>query len=381
MRDGTLRLLASGLVVAAACGPGTPPAESPDPRLSPVLAMSSADTAGFERALSPRDFVFPRDHGPHPDFKLEWWYLVGNLESVNGRRFGYQLTFFRQATSAEEPERRSAWATRQLYMAHFAVADADGGGFHSWERFSRGAAGLAGAELEPFRVWVDDWRIASCGEDFLPLCLHARDDGVSLDLTLDTEKPLVLQGEDGLSRKSATPGNASYYYSYTRLRAEGAVRVGGGVWDVRGSGWLDREWSTGGLEEDQVGWDWFALQLDDGRDLMFYRLRRAGGSVEPLSHGSLVAADGTSRRLALEDVELEVLRTWRSPSGTDYPAGWRLRLPASDLVLTVEPLLADQELDAAFRYWEGAVGVRGSEGGRTVAGKGYVELVGYRFGE
>ncbi|MEE8525592.1 MAG: lipocalin-like domain-containing protein [Thermoanaerobaculia bacterium] len=364
-------------LLAAGCDPGTVAPEAPDPRLSPVLAMSSADSEGFEQALSLRDFIFPRDHGPHPEFKLEWWYLVGNLESEDGRRFGYQLTFFRQATAADEPERASAWATRQLYMAHFAVTDVDGGGFHSWERFSRGAAGLAGAELEPFRVWVDDWQIASPGDSFLPLRVYAREDGAVLELALDSDKPLVLQGEDGLSRKSAVPGNASYYYSYTRLRAEGRVRIGEGEWRVRGSGWLDREWSTSGLEENQVGWDWFALQLEDGRDLMFYQLRLRDGTVEPMSHGSLVAADGSSRLLRLADVELEVLHTWRSPEGTEYPAGWRLRLPESRLDLTVEPLLADQELDAAFRYWEGAVRVRGTDGGDPVTGLGYVELVGY----
>ncbi len=353
------------------------PSVAPDPRLSPVAAMSSAETDGFERALAPREFVFPRDHGPHPEFKVEWWYLVGNLESEDGRRFGYQLTFFRQAAGPEATERASAWSTRQLFMAHFALTDVDGGEFHSWERFSRGAAGLAGAELEPFRVWVDDWQIASQGPGFLPLRLQARDDGINLKLTLDSDKPLVLQGEDGLSRKGATPGNASYYYSYTRLLAEGTVRLGAEEWRVRGSGWLDREWSTGGVEKDQVGWDWFALQLEDGRDLMFYQLRLRDGSIEPLSHGSLVAADGSSRTLALDDVDLEVLRIWRSPRGGEYPARWRLQVPAAGLDLTVEPLLADQELAATFRYWEGAVAVGGRADGRPVAGRGYVELVGY----
>lgn len=211
-------------------------------------------------------------------------------------------------------------------MGHFALSDVYGGCFHSHERFSRADAGLAGARSEPFRVWLDDWSIRSVGDGFLPLRLRAGSNEVDLDLVLDSAKPLVLQGEDGLSRKGPTPGNASYYYSYTRLRARGTVDLAGRTWQIGGGSWLDREWSTSGLEEDQVGWDWFALQLEDGRDLMFYQLRRRDGSIEPLSHGALVAADGGKQPLTVDDVELEVLATWESPRGGIYPARWRLRL-------------------------------------------------------
>ncbi len=384
MRTATTVLLATSALLLAACGsgggePGSDPA-APE-RLSPVRAMTAGDTEGFARAVEPRDFVFPADHGPHPGFRLEWWYLVGHLDAEDGgRTFGYQLTLFRQALASAPPERPSAWAAGELYMAHFALTDVAGGRFHSDERFSRGAAGLAGARTAPFRVWLDDWSIASEGEssgDFFPLRLRARTGEVSLDLVLDAEKPLVLQGDGGLSRKGPTPGNASYYYSFTRLAARGTVGLAGADWPVAGSGWLDREWSTSGLEPDQVGWDWFALQLDDGRDLMFYQLRLRDGSIEPLSHGILVAADGASRHLSVDDVELAVLATWRSPGGTVYPGRWRLRIPAADLDLTVEPLLAEQELDVTFRYWEGAVATRGTAAGEAVTGRGYVELVGY----
>ena len=369
------------LLLFAACQSPAPDSGRPNERLSAVAAMTQVDTSGFERALEPREMVFPRDHGAHPKFKLEWWYFVGNLTSADGRRFGFQLTFFRQAITPESRERRSAWATNQFYMAHFALSDVDGERFFSFERTSRGAVGLAGAETEPFRVWIEDWTAFSDGDGFLPLRLQAQSGEAgggpaAIDLTVTSAKPPVLQGDAGLSQKSPEPGNASYYYSYTRMPAAGTVRVGGDVWQVEGSGWLDREWSTSGLDEDQVGWDWFALQLDDGHDLMFYQLRRRDGGVEPLSHGSLVTADGAKRQLHLTDVELEVTATWESPRGGVYPARWRLRV-GDELDLVVEPLLADQELDVAFRYWEGAVGVSGTGPSGPVAGRGYVELVGY----
>ncbi|HEX9737082.1 MAG TPA: lipocalin-like domain-containing protein [Thermoanaerobaculia bacterium] len=360
------------LLALLACRPPAASDMRASERLSPVAAMSAIDAAGFARALAPRDFVFPQDHGAHGAFKLEWWYFVGNLDAADGRRFGFQLTFFRQALAPEPPERASAWAAHQLYLAHFALSDAGGGGFRSFERAGRGALGLAGAQAAPFRVWLEDWSATAAGDGLLPLRLAAAADGAALDLELTRGKPLVLQGDAGLSRKSPVPGNASYYYSYTRLPARGTVRIGERTWDVEGAAWLDREWSTSGLGAEHEGWDWFALQLADGRDLMFYRLRRRGGGVEPLSHGSLVGPDGAARPLAARDVELTVEGTWTSPRGAVYPALWRLRIPSAGLDLTVTPLLADQELEVSFRYWEGAVEVRG-----TVDGRGYVELVGY----
>lgn len=390
MRRGALLIavLTLGLALGlTACSPDPATDRStpdPDERLSAVAAMANVDVRGYERAVEPRVFVFPEDHGPHPGFKLEWWYFTGNLTAISdggeGRRFGYQLTFFRQALAPEEDsrdERASDWATRQLVLAHFALSDLDGERFHSFERVARGGAGLAGAEAEPFRVWLEDWRVESTGEAFLPLRLVAEAGDVALDLRLDSTKPIVLQGDDGLSQKSAEPGNASYYYSLTRMPARGTVETSGEVFEVAGNGWLDREWSTSGLDAGQKGWDWLALQLDDGTDLMFYQLRLEGDEVEPLSHGALIAPDGTKNHLALDDVELEVTDTWTSPDGGTYPAGWRLRIPGAGLDLEVEPLLANQELDVTFRYWEGAVGVRGRHDGREVAGRGYVELVGY----
>lgn len=340
----------------------------------------SGDDAGFARADRPRAFVFPQDHGPHPEYRSEWWYLTGNLHTLQGRRFGFQLTFFRFALVPKAPERASPWATDQVYMGHFALTDVQARRFLSFERFARAAVGLAGAQAEPLRVWLEDWVMEGRGGD--PgrpvLLIRAQQDDIALDLTLESLKPLVLQGEEGLSQKSAAPGNASYYYSLTRLAARGTVRAGDGRHAVEGLAWMDREWSTSALGEDQTGWDWFSLQLDDGRELMYYQLRRRDGSVDPHSAGTLVGADGIAQRLSSRDVEIAVLDTWASPrDGARYPSGWRVRVPDEALDLEVRPHLGDQEMDLSVRYWEGAARVSGKAGRRSVAGHGYVELTGY----
>lgn len=344
-----------------------------------VAEAMAGDTTGYARAVAPRPFVFPGDHGPHPAFKLEWWYLTGNLAGPEGRRFGYQFTLFRNALAPEAPARASAWGTNQLYMGHFAVTDAAGRRFYAFERFSRGAVGLAGAQAAPFRAWLEDWSLdgppqgAAQGADGLfPLRLRAAEEGAALSLTLTPRKPLVLQGDRGFDPKGSEPGNASYYYSYTRLHAEGTITLGGQTFPVEGLSWMDREWSTSALGAGQVGWDWFSLQLDEGRELMYYRLRLRGGGISPDSGGLLVRADGSTRPLARDDVAVSVLRRWTSPRGGAYPTRWRLRVPAEGLDLTVDALLPDQELDVSVRYWEGAVRVSG-----TATGYGYVELTGY----
>lgn len=345
--------------------------------------FDSGGTAGYARAMGPRPFHFPADHGPHPRFKQEWWYFTGNLSDEKGRRFGYELTFFRIALRPMPTDRDSAWAMNQLYMAHFAVTDVAGKAFHAFERLERGALGLAGARAQPFRVWLDDWtaRAVRAGQTF-PLALHASQGGAAVDLTLARGKPIVPEGDRGLSRKGAGPGNASYYYSLTRMPTRGRITAGGRTFHVRGASWMDREWSTSALTKEQAGWDWFALQLSDGRDLMFYRLRNKDGSVDPYSGGTLVGRDGKPRHLASRDVVLTPVGRWRSPrSGIRYPARWRLRVPGEDLSLTVTPLLADQELNVSVTYWEGAVRIRGRSRDGPIAGRGYVEMTGYGAGE
>ena len=304
--------------------------------------------------MSPALCAFPVITAPHPGFRTEWWYATGNLADAQGRRFGYQLTLFRIALAPGEAEPDSAWRTRQIYMGHFAVSDPLGVGHQAFERFSRAAVGLAGAQTKPFRVWLEDWSFRGDEGAIFPLRLQAQEEGVSLDLTLKAGKPRVLQGDRGLSQKSAEPGNASYYYSYTRLPTQGSLVLEGKTFNVSGNSWLDREWSSSALGPEQSGWDWFALQLDDGRELMFYRLRGKDNTIDPHSSGVLVAADGSYQTLTSNDVELEALGSWTSPhTGDRYPMPWRLRLAAEDLELEVTPLLLDQELRVSVHYWEG----------------------------
>lgn len=354
--------------------------------VSASLAVSDAlsgDTTGYARARAPRPFVWPGDHGPHPDFKTEWWYLTGNLDAADGsgRRFGYQFTVFRVALSADTTARASDWATRQLYFAHVTLSDVAAGRFYFAERFERGAAGLAGATADPFRVWLDDLDLRqSDGPDVrgaFPMQLRAMgEDSAAYDLALRPLKPPVLQGERGLSRKGPEPGNASFYYSFPRLATTGTVTVEGEAVAVEGLSWLDREWSTSALGPGLVGWDWFALHLDDGRDLMLYNLRRRDGTADPFSRGTVVAPDGAARSLVPSAFSLTPEGAWESPRGGTYPARWRVRVPSERLDLVVTPALADQELDGAVRYWEGAVTVEGS-----ATGRGYLEMTGYADAE
>lgn len=389
MRSQPIRALLPLLVIAvllvalggAAYAVSRPPEEAEVTTQVRVAEALGGSAEGYAQATAPRDFDFPTDHGPHPEYRTEWWYYTGNLESADGRHFGFQLTFFRTAIAPEPPERDSAWGANQVYMAHFALTDVAAGRFHAFERFSREAQGLAGAQAEPFRVWLEDWSAAAePGNDGESTTrLRALEGEVAIDLLVgDNGKPLTLQGDRGLSQKGPEPGNASYYYSATRLPVRGTVSIAGNAYAVTGLGWLDREWSTSALGEDLVGWDWFALQLDDGREVMLYRLRRADSGTDPFSGGIIVAADGTTEALGPTDFRLGETGQWRSPhSGITYPSGWQIGVPKGDLELTLTPYVADQELNVTVRYWEGAVRIEGTGGMRPVAGSGYVELTGY----
>ena len=373
--------VAAVAVVASGCGGEPEPEAAGSGPGGAAVALLSTDPpeAGFARALGPRPFLFPADHGPHPDYRHEWWYLTGNVESETGRHFGFQVTFFRFAAAPGAPQRPSQWAAHHLWMGHFAVTDTAAGRFHHHERIARGALGLAGAEAEPFRVWLEDWSLAGVAGRFDHLALAVREGDEALSLTLRQVKPLVFQGEGGYSRKGPHPGDASYYYTAPRLEVSGVVETAEGRHAVTGTAWLDREWGTGTLAEGQVGWDWFSIQLADGREMMFYHLRREDGTVDPRSKGAWVDAAGRSRVLGVDDVELEVIGHWRSPDGAArYPSGWRLRYSDEGLDLELTPRLADQELrGGTFRYWEGALEVSGTAHGRPITGVGYGELTGY----
>lgn len=359
------------LCVGAGCRPAAPPAEG---GLSAIDALSQTpESTGFARALTPRPFQFPADDGPHPAFQTEWWYYTGNLTSTgpSPRDFGYQLTFFRRALTPSQAATSPDWTAQQLYFAHFTLSDIAGGVFYPFERWSRGAIGLAGAQAAPHRVWLENWEVS--GEPTRSLQLRAQAEEIDLQLTLVPLKPPVLQGNAGLSQKSGGVGNASYYYSRPRLRSQGELRIGAQRWPVRGESWLDREWSTSVLSKEQAGWDWFSLQLTDGRELMLYQLRIRAGGIDSHSAGSLIAADGSSQTLKASDFTITPTDTWTSPrSGVRYPSGWQVEIPSAGLSLAITPRLRDQELPLALTYWEGAVQVAGSQTGR-----GYVELTGY----
>jgi predicted secreted hydrolase len=350
------------------------------PELPSRVIAPTGDAAGFARAEGPRPFDFPADYGPHPDFQTEWWYYTGNLESEDGRHFGYQLTFFRRALKppTEQPERESNWATEQVYMAHFALTDVDGRQHRAFERFSRGAAGLAGAESPLYRVWLEDWQVEQVDDDPTVARLRAAQGAVAIDLRLVDRKGPTLQGEHGYSRKGPDCGNASYYYSQTRLETVGTMEVGEDAYQVEGWSWMDHEFSTSALAPDQVGWDWFALQLDDGSELMVFQIRTSDGNVGAFSSGTLIGPDGSRQHLSLGDFEIEARSTWRSPhTGASYPSRWTVQVPGASLALDIEPYLADQELDVSYAYWEGAVWVEGERAGVPITGQGYVELTGY----
>lgn len=356
--------------LAACAAPAQPTVRA---TIGAIEAVNSDNSEGFERVITPRPFVFPADHGPHPTFQTEWWYYTGNLTAENGRRFGFQLTFFRRALSPNPPARKSAWAAHEVYMAHFALSDIDGGRFYAFERFSRAAAGLAGASGDPFRVFLNDWSVEGSGPEGMTMRLRAAQDEVALDLVAVNSRPPVLQGNAGVSQKGSQIGNASAYYSLTRMISNGAIRIGPVTYTVSGLTWMDREWGTSALEEGLAGWDWFALQLESGHDLMYYQLREADGTPSPFVGGSLLLPDNTVIILGPGDVELAVTDTWRSPrSGAVYPSGWRLQVPQYGLDLAITPALRDQELPTTVVYWEGAVEVNG-----TLRGRGYVELTGY----
>ena len=333
---------------------------------------------GFSRADGSVSMSFPEDFGPHPDFQTEWWYYTGNLQAQDGRHFGYQLTFFRRALLPinESIVRNSEWGTNQIYMAHFALSDADGDAFYAYERFSRAAAGLAGAQGAPYTVWLENWRVEQTSPS--QFILTAANEEVAIDIILEDEKGPVLQGDQGFSPKGPEPGNASYYYSQTRLKSTGEIVIGEEHIAVEGLSWKDHEFSTSALAPGQIGWDWFSIQLSNGYELMLFELRRSDGSIDLLSSGTLISPEGETMALSEEDFLISTQGKWKSEiSGATYPMGWQLSIPAADLVLELSPYLEDQELNLSITYWEGAVFVSGSQNGQEVSGQGYVEMTGY----
>jgi predicted secreted hydrolase len=349
-----------------------------------VVPGLAADTAQeFRVASEGYRYVFPRDHGAHEEFRTEWWYYTGQLTAKDGRPFGYQLTFFRRGMPREQVKTLpSRWAVTQLYLAHFAVSDLSKGHFHYAEKISRAGLGKAGAARDRLHVWIDQWSAESPPTTPGIQTLHATDGDLALQLTVSPEKPLVVHGANGISRKGAGTGQASHYYSFTKLATSGRLTIGGESFDVTGTSWMDHEFGSADLGEDLVGWDWFSLQLDDQRELMLYRLRRADGSADPVSSGTLIDRNGRGHHLAIDDFTLEPTSYWTSPmSKARYPQRWHLTIPSQQLSLELVPLMAKQELSTTrstqVTYWEGAIETTGTAQGKPIHGQGYMELTGY----
>ena len=345
---------------------------APQAAPAPSINLASSRSPDFSEAAEPLEFDSRRDHGPHFEFQTEWWYYTGNLESEAGDRYGYQLTLFRRGMSPGLARRPSWFASNQIYFAHLALTDASLGEHRAFERFSRGVDGLAGASGDPFRVYLEDWSVAALDPDGSSVRLQARELDLGIDLRLQAEQPLVAHGPGGLSPKGVGSTDSTYYFSFTALQTEGTLTVHGKQLEVQGSSWFDHEWGSSVLPSEAGGWDWFGLQLDDGRELMLYQVR--AGQDLLISGGTLVEQDGRTVWLSAADFEIEPLGTWSSRvSDSVYPSGWRIVLHDQQLELELQPLLADQENRLSIVYWEGAVDVLG-----TISGRGYVELTGYQ---
>lgn len=354
--------------------------------LAQAQATSGEPDFRYDSVTGPCDLSFPKDHGPHPGFRTEWWYFTGNLEADKGERFGVQLTFFRsriQPPGAELdwPTPPSAWRTSQIYLAHAAVSDMQNRRFLHEEDVSRAFPDLAGAVQDgnTTRIFVKNW-FAAIGPEMHHL--RAATDHFSMNIRLIPLRAPVLHGEGGYSRKGSTPERASCYYSITRLQAQGTLTISDRIHEVRGTAWMDHEFSSAPLEPGIVGWDWFSVQLSDNTELMLYFLRMENGRLHGASSGTFVHRDGHITPLPFSAIRLEVLDHWRSDrSGALYPSAWKLTIQPLDLDLLVHPNLQDQELltpgTTGITYWEGSVSASGTAGGRKVHGVGYVELTGY----
>jgi len=351
-----------------------------------IPKADAADPTGYFSVTGPCNLEFPKDHGPHPGYRTEWWYYTGNLQSPSGDKYGFQLTFFRSqirppADRQNWPQAASAWRTQQIYLAHGAVSDLSARAHLQAERVSREALDMAGATQagDDTTVFVNSWSVAIAPDRHL---LRVDADGFGYDLALTPQKPPVLHGIDGYSRKGSTAERASCYYSFTRLAAQGRVSLGENTIAVQGSAWMDHEFSTALLEPGLEGWDWFSLQLSDRTEVMAFVLRTEQGGVSPASSGTLVGDQGQARHISGDQFVVQVRNTWKSPhSQAIYPAGWRMQVPLDALDLIITPNLADQEMNTAGStgvvYWEGSVSIEGTKKGRPVFGQGYVEMTGY----
>jgi predicted secreted hydrolase len=345
-----------------------------------AVVSGAQHPGGWRRAERGRLLHLPGDHVSHPEYRIEWWYYTGNVAAASGRRFGYQLTFFRIGVDPA-PSNPSRWTVRDLVMAHFAITDVAGKRHHGVEKLTRPVLGWAGARADRYHVWIDDWSVGLT-EGRHHLVAESAAPPLRLDLSLAEGKAPALHGDRGYSQKGSDSGNASHYYSLTRMPTRGTIGFEGERFDVEGESWMDHEFGSSFLEATQTGWDWLSAQLDDGTDLMLYALRARDGSIDPRSSGTLVAGDGHASSFPAGAFALTPGRRWTSPtSRASYPVEWRVDVPADRLALIVKAAVDVQEMHAGLQsgvaYWEGAVDISGTRGGRPVTGRGYFEMTGY----
>ena len=344
-----------------------------------LLLASQVQAQEFAPVTGPCDFEFPRDHGPHPGHKTEWWYYTGSLTGPSGERYGFQFTIFRSRIKPGEPENASGWRTNQILLGHAALTDVSRRRHHQHEAVSRAALDLAGWTRNgpDLRVFLRDWTLSINPDGHH---LSARGPDFSYDLTLIPRKSPIAHGERGYSRKGVKPESASCYYSIPRMEVSGTIQLEGRAIPVTGLAWMDQEYSSAPLEPGISGWDWFSLRLSDGSDLMVFFLRAEKGGFAPATGGTLIAPDGTLKRIGASQLTLSSTGSWTSPrSKARYPAGWKITAPG--VALAIQPEIPDQEmntpLSTGVNYWEGLVRAAGTAGGKPVTAEGYVEMTGY----
>jgi predicted secreted hydrolase len=352
-----------------------------------IITTAQLFAEDFKRALPGRIFSFPKDHFSHPEFKTEWWYYSGHLQSPNKKSYGYQLTFFRTGLTREAKNQKSKWSIRDLYFAHLAITDESKGKFEYLEKISRGSLGEAGASSyktgeKTFRVWIENWSVEGKAPAVQHHSLKAGDKNFGIELMLTPEKNPIIHGQNGISQKAEGEGFASHYYSIPRLKTEGKIFLQNKEIPVQGMSWMDHEFGSSQLREYQVGWDWFSLQLDKGMELMLYQIRHRDGKIDPYSSGTIIYANGTHQHLSRKEFHIEVLDQWKSSkSGAIYPSKWKIKVPGHQIELTLSPTVKNQELitkeSTRVTYWEGSVKVEGKYQGSPINGLGYAELTGY----
>jgi predicted secreted hydrolase len=334
----------------------------------------------FQAAVPGYTYHFPRDDFSHDNFRIEWWYYTGNLESEQGQRFGYQLTFFRVGLEGKKPiNNPSKWKVDHIYFAHMTVSDIQNKKFHFFERINRKGIKNAGATTDRFMIWNSDWNLSAEG-NIQKIKAIENDTGIELSLT--PIKKRVFHGKNGISIKGDNKGNASHYFSYTRMKTKGSIFIKGEKFQVKGTSWMDHEFSSNPLNPKLIGWDWFSIKLDNQTEIMLYQLRQKNGDTDPNSSGTFISADQNYQHLKLNKFSISEKSYWTSENtGATYPAAWEIDILDSDTHLIVTPDFSNQELyhlrSISGSYWEGSVSIKGSAGGKPVTGKGYVELVGY----